>query len=302
MGTKILLESGTNELEILEFTVGGNRYGINVAKVEEIIGDCEIQKVPHTKPFVEGIFRRRGKIYTVINLADYLGLESRHTKDIFLITYFNQTYAAFRVDEICMIHHLSWTDIQEPDQILNDKNTSILTGIAKLDNNEMILILDFEKILFDINPDTGLDEESVAEAGSVEHGGRRDVPILIAEDSALLRKMVMECLTKAGFSRITSTVNGQEAWDTLQRFRDSGDLKDQVGCIITDIEMPQMDGLTLTRKIKEDRAMQSIPVIVFSSMIDDATSQKCTQVGANAQLSKPDIVRLVATIDEMMAE
>lgn len=299
MGTNILLESGTNELEILEFIVGGNRYGINVAKIEQIIGDCEIKEVPNTQPFVEGIFRRRGKIYTVINLAEYLGLESHHTKDIFLITYFNQTYAAFRVDEIRMIHHLSWTDIQEPDQILSDENNSIITGIAKLDNNEMILILDFEKMLFDISPETGIDEKKVEH---VERSRHENAPILIAEDSALLRKMVVECLAKAGFTRITSCINGQEAWDQLQHFRDSGEMQSKVQCIITDIEMPQMDGLTLTRKIKEDRAMQSIPVIVFSSMIDDSTSQKCTQVGANAQLSKPDIVRLVATIDEMMTE
>lgn len=299
MATNILLESGTNELEILEFIVGGNRYGINVAKIEQIIGDCEIKKVPNTKPFVEGIFRRRGKIYTVINLADFLGLEEHHTKDIFLITYFNQTYAAFRVDEIRMIHHLSWTDIQEPDQILSDDNNGIITGIAKLDNNEMILILDFEKMLFDINPETGIDEEKVEH---MSHSDHADTPILIAEDSALLRKMIVECLAKAGFTRINACINGQEAWEHLQNFRDHGELKEKVQCIITDIEMPQMDGLTLTRKIKEDRAMQSIPVIVFSSMIDDATSQKCTQVGANAQLSKPDIVRLVATIEEMMTE
>lgn len=299
MATNILLESGTNELEILEFIVGGNRYGINVAKIEQIIGDCEIKEVPNTKPFVEGIFRRRGKIYTVINLADFLGLEGHHTKDIFLITYFNQTYAAFRVDEIRMIHHLSWTDIQEPDQILSDDNNGIITGIAKLNNNEMILILDFEKMLFDINPETGIDEKKVEH---VERSKHEDTPILIAEDSTLLRKMIVECLAKAGFTRINACINGQEAWDHLQHFRDSGELKDKVQCIITDIEMPKMDGLTLTRKIKEDRDMQSIPVIVFSSMIDDATSQKCTQVGANAQLSKPDIVRLVATIDEMMTE
>jgi two-component system chemotaxis response regulator CheV len=299
MATNILLESGTNELEILEFIVGGNRYGINVAKIEQIIGDCEIKEVPNTKPFVEGIFRRRGKIYTVINLADFLGLEAHHTKDIFLITYFNQTYAAFRVDEIRMIHHLSWTDIQEPDQILSDDNNGIITGIAKLDNNEMILILDFEKMLFDINPETGIDERKVEHVDRSKH---EDTPILIAEDSTLLRKMIVECLAKAGFTRINACINGQEAWDHLQHFRENGELNDKVQCIITDIEMPKMDGLTLTRKIKEDRAMQSIPVIVFSSMIDDATSQKCTQVGANAQLSKPDIVRLVSTIDEMMTE
>jgi two-component system chemotaxis response regulator CheV len=296
--SNILLESGTNELEILEFIVGGNRYGINVAKVEEIIGDCEIKPVPNVRPFVEGIFRRRGKIYTAIDLAGYLGLKGEHTKDIFLITYFNQTYAAFRVDQICTIHHLSWTDIQEPDRILNGEQDSLITGIAKMDNNEMILILDFEKMLFDINPETGIDERSIEHVEKSSHAG---IPILIAEDSALLRKMIVECLERAGFGKITSTLNGQEAWDLLQKYKKDG-LKDRVSCVITDIEMPQMDGLTLTRKIREDNELKDLPVIVFSSMIDESTSLKCTQVGANAQLSKPDIVKLVASIDELLRD
>ena len=296
MDTNILLKSGTNEVEILEFIVGGNRYGINVAKIEEIIGDCEIKAVPNTKPFVEGVFRRRGKIYTAINLAGYLGLKGEHSKDIFLITHFNQTYAAFRVDQVCTIHHLSWTDIQEPDQILAGEQTGLITGIAKMDNNEMILILDFEKMLFDINPGTGIDENTIKQVKKGQHTG---TPILIAEDSALLRKMIVDCLERAGFDEIVSTLNGQEAWDMLQKYKATG-LKGKVSCVITDIEMPQMDGLTLTRKIKEDPELSSLPVVIFSSIIDDATSVKCTQMGANAQLSKPDIAKLVDCIEELM--
>jgi len=298
MDTNILLKSGTNEVEILEFVVGGNRYGINVAKVEEIIGDCDIKSVPNTKPYVEGVFRRRGKIYTAINLADYLGLKGEHTKDIFLITYFNQTYAAFRVDGVCTIHHLSWTDIQEPDRVLMGEQAGLITGIAKMENNEMILILDFEKMLFDINPETGIDESLVKPVKNNAHAGQ---PILIAEDSALLRKMIEDCLVRAGFKEIISTLNGQEAWDLLQKYKASG-LKGKVSCVITDIEMPQMDGLTLTRKIKEDPELSRLPVVIFSSIIDDATSVKCTQMGANAQLSKPDIIRLVDCIDELMRD
>jgi len=296
MDTNILLKSGTNEVEILEFVVGGNRYGINVAKVEEIIGDCEIKAVPNTKPYVEGVFRRRGKIYTAINLANYLGLKGEYSKDIFLITYFNKTYAAFRVDGVCTIHHLSWTDIQEPDRVLMGEQAGMITGIAKMEDNGMILILDFEKMLFDINPETGIDETTVKPVKNNGHAGQ---PILIAEDSALLRKMIVDCLERAGFKEIVSTLNGQEAWDLLQKYKVSG-LKGKVSCVITDIEMPQMDGLTLTRKIKEDPELSSLPVVIFSSIIDDATSVKCTQMGANAQLSKPDIVRLVDCIDELM--
>lgn len=295
MATNILLESGTNEVEILEFAVGGNHYGINVAKIQEIVGDCEIQKIPHAKPFVEGVFRRRGKIYSAINLAEYLNLEENHAKDLFLITYFNQVEAAFRVDEIKAIHHLSWTDIQEPDLILTGEESNLVTGIAKLGEDEMLLILDFEKMLFDINPETGIDEDAVHDMQKSPHEG---VSILVAEDSALLQKMLTECLEKAGF-RTTVLGNGRAAWDKLQEYRGEN-LHGNVSCIITDIEMPQMDGLTLTRQIKEDPELSVLPVIVFSSMINDEMSRKCTQVGANAQLTKPDIVKLVACIDELL--
>lgn len=295
MSTSILPDSGKDKLEILEFVVGGNRYGIDVSKIEEIIGECEVQKVPNTKPNVEGIFRRRGKIYTVIDLAGYLGLEGHHTKNIYLTTYINQTYAAFRVDEICMIHHLCQSDIQEPDRLLNGED-SVITGIAKMDHNEMILILDFERILFDINPEVGIDEEA---AGRVHKESHAEVPILIAEDSVLLRKMIVESLSKAGFEKITATVNGQEAWDTLQTWK-GDDLDKKVPCIITDIKMPQMDGLELTKKIKGDAELQKIPIIVFSSVIDNTTKQQCIQAGANAQLAKPDIVKLVTCVDKLM--
>jgi CheY-like chemotaxis protein len=126
----------------------------------------------------------------------------------------------------------AWTDIQEPDQILSDDNNGIITGIAKLDNNEMILILDFEKMLFDINPETGIDERKVEHVDRSKH---EDTPILIAEDSTLLRKMIVECLAKAGFTRINACINGQEAWDHLQHFRENGELNDKVQCIMDEV-------------------------------------------------------------------
>ncbi len=300
MASDILLENGTNELEILEFKVGGNDYGINVAKVEEIISECEIQSVPNSRPFVEGLFRRRGKIYSAINLAQYLNLEENNSRDIFIITCFNQTTVAFRVDEIKMIHHLSWTDIQQPDGIVDNGTNGLVTGIAKMEDR-MILILDFEKILFDIDPQTGLKESDIDKVeSSIDH---KDINVLLAEDSVLLRKMIIDCLYKAGFENITAVGNGQAAWDMLDCAKDDPrQLKALCHVLITDIEMPMMDGLTLCKKVKDDPKLTLTPVIIFSSLINEANSQKCTKVGANAQLSKPDIVRLVATIEELMRD
>lgn len=300
MASDILLENGTNELEILEFRVGGNDYGINVAKVEEIISECEIQTVPNSRPFVEGLFRRRGKIYSAINLAQYLGLPEYKTRDIFIMTSFNQTTVAFRVDEIKMIHHLSWTDIQQPDGVVDNGTNGLVTGIAKMEDR-MILILDFEKVLFDIDPQTGLQDSDINKVESAsEH---KYISILLAEDSVLLRKMILDCLYKAGFENVTVVGNGQAAWEMLECVKnDHHQLHALADVVITDIEMPMMDGLTLTKRIKEDPKLAGLPVIVFSSLINEANSQKCTKVGANAQLSKPDIVRLVATIEELMRE
>lgn len=302
MATDILLENGINELEILEFTVGGNDYGINVAKVDEIISECEIQSVPNSQTYVEGLFRRRGRVYSAINLAGYLNLEARNTRDIFIITNFNQTTVAFRVDEIKMIHHLSWTDIQQADGVMDNGAGGIITGVAKMEDR-MILILDFEKILFDINPETGIQKSDIEKIERVENKAHSAIPVLIAEDSGLLRQMILDCLHKAGFETITAVPNGQAAWDLLNSAKnDRTQLDNMAKILISDIEMPMMDGMTLTRRIKEDSKLMHLPVIIFSSLINEANSQKCTEVGANAQLSKPDIVRLVSTIEELLRD
>ncbi len=298
--TEILLESGTNELEILEFKLKDRSYGINVAKIKEIIGEADIQQIPHSHDSIEGAFRRRGEIFTAINLCRYLNVpeELPREHDLFLITHFNNASAAFRVDAICTIHHLSWTDIVAPEEITEGADAGIITGIAKIGEENMIMILDFEKILFDISPATGLQEQNIAHRGD---SVRAEMPILIAEDSAFLRKMLMSCLMKAGYENLIATTNGAEAWHILSSVRETHkDIRSRVACVITDIEMPQMDGMTLTRKIKEDPVLQGIPVVIFSSLIDEANSIKCTEVGADAQLAKPDIERLVGTLDEIL--
>lgn len=300
--SEILLESGINELEVLEFSIGDNSFGINVAKILEIIGVCNLKSVPNAHPCVEGVFNRRGEIYTVVNLAGYLGIEcnGNRERDIFLITEFNKAHVAFRVDAVKMIHHLSWTQVEQPDKLVRGSQEGLVTGIAKIGDKDgtMILILDFEKMLFDISPDTGISPDVISR---IETGHDNNLPILIAEDSTLLRKLLVESLFKAGFHNVVATSNGLEAWNMIQTAKEGyRDVREKFACVITDIEMPQMDGLTLTKKIKDDSVLYRIPVIVFSSIINEANSKKCTEVGADAQLSKPEIGRLVACINEVV--
>lgn len=295
----ILLESGTNELEILEFTIAGNSYGINVAKVKELMQQTEVQPMPNSHPCVEGVFQPRDTVYTVLNLPKYLHLseESDGSKDIFIITSFNKMNVAFHVHSVESIHRISWTDIEKPDNIIYGGREGIVTGITKFDS-KICSILDFEKIVYDVAPETGIQMSEIDALGKRKSFEKT---ILIAEDSTLLRKMLMESLVKSGYSNIVSTTNGAEAWNALVKMKEAGgDIRDHVACLISDIEMPQMDGLHLTKKVKEDQVLRKVPVIIFSSLIDDAMRIKCQQVGADAQLSKPEIGRLVTMVDQVV--
>ena len=298
METGILLESGTNELEILEFRVGENYYGINVAKIREILPYQEATPIPNSDPRIEGIFMPRDEIISIINLARVMGMPEKTdtSKDMYIITNFNNLHTAFHVHGVAGIHRVSWEDIVKPDSTVNAEGKGMATGIIRLDG-KLVIILDFEKIVAEINPETGL---KVSDVEHMRGRSRVDYPILIAEDSPLLSKMLENCLEKAGFTNITMSSNGQECWDKLVSFRENGTLKEKVACVITDIEMPQMDGHRLTKLIKSDDSMCDIPVIIFSSLINEEMRKKGESLGADRQLSKPEIGQLVAAMDEVL--
>lgn len=298
METNILLENGTNELEVLEFTIGQNHYGINVAKVREIIGYQKVTPVPNSHPNIEGIFMPRDTMITVINLAKHLSLNvpTDEKSDMMIITNFNKLNIAFHVQAVVGIHRVSWADIIKPDSTLNTADSSVATGIIKIDK-KLIIILDFEKIVTDISPETGL---KVSEIDTLGERGRNNTPILIAEDSPLLEKLIMDSLKKAGYTNVIATTNGQEAWDRLIAFKEAGVAKEKVKCIITDIEMPLMDGHRLTKLVKTDDELKDIPVVIFSSLVNEEMRKKGENLGANAQLSKPEIGNLVRIIDGLL--
>ena len=296
MDTKILLENGTNELEVLEFELDGNAYGINVAKIKEIIPYQKVTPVPNSHPSIEGIFMPRDTMITAIDLKNCLQRGVSEEGGLFIITNFNMLDIAFHVDAVKGIHRISWEQIIKPGATVSTSEDSISTGIVKLDNR-LVIILDFEKIVSDINPETGL---KVSEIEGLGVRQRSNVPILIAEDSVLLNKLIVDSLKKAGYDNLIHTQNGQEAYDVIQTCKADGTLKDHVQCVITDIEMPLMDGHRLTKLIKSDDATKNIPVVIFSSLVNEEMKKKGEALGADAQLSKPEIANLVRIIDDLV--
>jgi two-component system chemotaxis response regulator CheV len=295
METNILLESGSNELEVLEFMLADNSYGINVAKIREIIAWQQVTPVPNSHPSVEGIFMPRDKMITAIDLRNCLQRGVSGKDGRFIITNFNKLDIAFHVEEVVGIHRVSWNDIIKPDSTMSSSEAGISTGIVKV-NDKLIIILDFEKIISDINPEAGLRVSEIEELGK---RNRSSVPLLICEDSPLLNKLIVNCLKAAGYHNLSPTENGQAAYVLIQDCISKDTLSEHVQCIITDIEMPIMDGHRLTKLVKTDPVTKDIPIIIFSSLINDEMRRKGESLGANAQLTKPEIANLVRTIDSM---
>ena len=295
----ILLETGTNEIEIMEFTIDGNLYGINVAKVREIMMSAEVKPMPHTHPAVEGIFKPRDTVITVVDLPKYLtGKEHPHKeKDLFIVTNFNQMHVAFRVGSVVGISRISWTDIQKPDSTISGGEDGVATGIAQC-GDDLVSILDFERIVAEIAPETSIQISEVEAMGKRQ---RNTSPVWVAEDSVLLTRMIRESLEKAGYTNLRTFPNGAELWDALQKCADEGNVNEQVAIIITDLEMPQMDGHRLTKLIKSSKEFKQIPVVIFSSLITEEMRRKGREVGADEPLSKPEIAHLIGILDELLS-
>lgn len=297
--TNILLESGTNEIEIMQFTIYGELYGINVAKVKEIMMSDKVKPMPHVHPAVEGIYKPRGTMVTVIDLPYYLTQKptEKNDRDLFIVTNFNKMFIAFRVHTVVEISRISWADIRKPDSSITQGEDGVATGIAQC-GDQLVTILDFEKIVAEIAPETGIQLSEIDQLG--HRDDRADVPIVMAEDSVLLTKMIETALKKAGYVNVRAYNNGEELWSYLKEIKDDSDLHDKVKLIITDIEMPKMDGHRLTKLVKEDPRLKTIPLIIFSSLISPEMEIKGRQLGADEQLSKPEIGHLVEVIDILL--
>ena len=293
----ILLESGTNEIEVMQFTINNSLYGINVAKVKEIIVSAPVKSMPHAHPAVEGIFKPRDLVITVVDLPRYLlGVETeKGPKDLFIVTNFNKMNIAFRVHTVVGISRISWKDIQKPDKTVSGGNEGVATGIAQC-GSDLVTILDFEKIVAEIAPETTIQMSEIDKLGERQ---RSDAAILVAEDSVLLSKMIEEALHKSGYVNTRMFPDGQELWNYLNGVRGEN-LEKNVSLVITDIEMPQMDGHRLTKLIKDDKEFAHLPLIIFSSLITEEMRRKGKELGADEQMSKPEIGHLVRVIDHLL--
>lgn len=307
--TNILLESGTNELEIVEFYVNQDgyegHYGLNVAKVVEIIRRQKVTSMPEMRhPAVLGSFaHRNGRIVPLIDTAKYLSSTPIDNPDAkIIVTEFNTVITAFLVSGVNRIYRLSWTDVEAPGKFIQNMSRSAVTGVVRLDDR-VIFLLDLEAIVAELHPAMAI---RMDEPDQPQEAPPQLFRILHVDDSKSIRNMVLHMLEKEGRFEVVQAVDGQDAWELLVSLRDEAvsagiPVSRLVRGVISDIEMPRMDGLALCRKIKEDDVLKSLPVAMFSSLINESLARKCASVGANTQFSKPDLKSLSDKMYELIA-
>lgn len=289
----ILLETGTNQFEIIEFTVGSTAYGINVAKVREVINPVEVTKIANAHPCVDGVFSLRGKIMPLVNLAKRMNVPENSVDERIIVAEINNWFFGFKVDAVTQIHRVSWSMMEPPPRF---SGTELVTGIVKL-GERLIILLDFESIIAELNPDIAQKLSAPVSSSSALAVMRNTKTILIAEDSKMLREVLVSTLTGVGYKTIV-TENGQEAWDKLQLLAKDADLLERIQMVITDIEMPQMDGHYLIKRMQENDRLKELPVIIFSSLINEEMRRKGEALGVAAQITKPEIMALIDLVDQ----
>jgi two-component system, chemotaxis family, chemotaxis protein CheV len=308
--TGILLAAGTNEMEIVEFYLDEllsddklyrGSYGINVAKVVEIIQQPKVTPIPMAPPGVLGTFISRGRVILLVDLAVRLGKQKPESEGnpLAIVTEFNKTATAFVVSGVNRIHRLAWGRIEPAGIFLDSINCSI-TGVVKLEDHS-VLIIDMEKVLAELNPESAMTEDT----DDTEIAGAH-YTALVADDSFSIRNILSGKLAKAGFEVITAN-DGSDAWERLQEMKarsqaEGHAIQNYLHIVISDIEMPRMDGYSLCQSIKKDSVLQALPVILFSSLINEKQLHKGLSVGADAQINKPESSNMAQRARELIEE
>jgi two-component system chemotaxis response regulator CheV len=310
---EILLESGTNEMEIIEFHVGSQPFGINVQKLKEIISFDEsvLTAIPESGPAMLGTLLLRGASIPLIDLKMHLKQRNpvEQVEDAYpvvLVCEFNHRTNGFKVDGVNRIHRISWSDV-EPLAPFITQYKPRFTGSIHIEDRE-ILILDLEHIIGEFDPESVLGEPDEIEVTQENQGisdQRQRAKILMAEDSSIIRAGIEKVLRGAGFYGLEVFVDGDACYQRvlqlkLQADEAGDDIQQHLNLLISDIEMPKMDGLTLCRKVKEELGYKHVPVLLFSSLINPPMEVKCDSVGADGYAAKPEIVKLITMMDSFL--
>ncbi len=293
----ILLETGTNEFEIVEFTIGNVNYGINVAKVREVITRAPVTEMPQAHPYIDGLFTLRGRAIPLVNLPRCLNAISTEEPRNIIVTEINNYSIGFLVETVSRIHRISWTEM-EPAPEVGDQ--SRVVGIIKM-TDRIVLLLDFETIIAEINPEINAKLTTIEDAQEDVRELRADAHVVVAEDSAMLRDLLVTTLHESGYRYVRDFGNGQDAWEYLLVLAGKdGPISSHVRIIVSDVEMPKMDGHRLLKLVRENERLAEVPFVLFSSLISEEMRLKGEALGASGQISKPEINQLIGLLDNLI--
>jgi len=300
--------AGTNKLEILMFTLGvdmrsGRRetYGINVFKVREVMRIPSITKAPDMPPSVEGMVSLRGALVPVIDLAKYVNMQTETQPSIMIVTEYNGHTQGFLVEAVDTILRLDWSSMKVPPEMLNAQLGGLVVAVTELADKRLVMMMDVEKVL----SDTGNFGTEEVLFKHIKQIGVSNRTIFFVDDSPVARKQISRTLDAMGVHYI-SAVNGKKAWEELQKLADSADVahipvSDLFQVILTDVEMPEMDGYMLTRKVKEDSRFSNIPVLMHSSLSSLSNQQLGKAVGVDEYVPKFEPQKLSQTLIRLLS-
>jgi len=299
--------AGTNKLEILLFTLGidqrTNRretFGINVFKVREVMRTPEITQAPDMPPSVEGMVSLRGKLVPVIDLAKYAGIISSTRPEIMVVSEYNGHTQGFLVEAVDTILRLDWSSMQVPPDMLTNQMGGLVTAVTELDSGKLVMMMDVEKVL----AETTRTGDSIDDSMVIKHKELMDKTVFFTDDSVVARRQIELTLDAMGI-RYIQTINGKRAWDELLRLAQAADIqkkpvKSLIQLILTDVEMPEMDGYMLTKLIKSDPRFAGIPVIMHSSLSGMSNQKLGQSVGVDGYVAKFEPHKLSETLAEYL--
>ena len=299
--------AGTNKLEILMFSLGKDKrsgreetFGINVFKVREVMRVPEITRAPEMPSSVEGMVSLRGTLVPVIDLAKYVGIETESKPEIMIVTEYNGQTQGFLVKAVDNILRLDWSAMRVPPAMLVAEMGGQVTAITELKDGRLVMMMDVEKVL----SETSHFDSNEIIFNSVQPLGK-DRTVFFADDSSVARGQIARTLD-AMKVKYMSAINGRQAWIELSKMADNSDvthtpLKNMIQVILTDVEMPEMDGYMLTRKIKADKRFAGIPVLMHSSLSSASNQQLGKAVGVDEYVPKFEPQKLAQILTRLLA-